>query len=589
MGWDGFNNGLPNAHINFGALVGGPGKADDTAYTDLRNDYVSNEVALDYNAGLAGAFARSVELKGGVALMDQELDALPGITVRASSGVSPTPTPTPTPSTPAVVVNQGAAVAAISGSAAVGTVLKALISSADPDGNGSGGFAYQWQASSDGGKAWSAIAGATASTYAVDHGQEGKAIQVKVAYTDAKNFAESISSASVLVPYVNDGQAVFGIGGTPAVGQILSSTLTSSDPDGDGVFVYQWQSQSAGSSTWLAITGATAANFQATTAQQGQSLRLQLSYQDRQGFAETVTTGSVVIPVPAQGPTTVPGKAAAIFDPGGAIKPSIPIASSSDLKVGVSGSIWYQGLTAQITVTNTGASALNTWSLSFETTHVISGSPWGCTATQTNLGGGVYRTTLSGAGWGASLAAGASASVGFNATQGISLGENGSLTGPGLFSTSSAQLGGIAGNPNYISGNGSANGLKSGSGADLLTGLGGADVFQVLSRSASLLASPDRITDFAIGIDSLDGPTSVAAAQVANLGAVTSLNEAGVAGQLTGSTFLAQQAATFTFGVGPTARTFVAFNDGVAGFQAATDGVVEITGYSGDLRNLSIV
>lgn len=591
VGWDGFNNGLPNAHINFGALVGGPVKADDTAYTDLRSDYVSNEVALDYNAGLAGAFARSVELKGGMALTDQELDALPGITVPASSGVapSPSPSPSPTPTTPAVVVNQGAAVVAISGSAAVGTSLKALISSADPDGNGSGGFAYQWQSSSDGGKAWSAIAGATASTYAVDHGQEGKAIQVKVAYTDAKNFAESISSASVLVPFVNDGKAVFGIGGAPAVGQILSPILTSSDPDGDGVFAYQWQSQAAGTSSWLAINGATAANFKATSAQQGQSLRLQVSYQDRQGFAETVTTGSVVIPVSAQGPTTVPGKAAAILDPGGATKPSIPIASSSDLKVGVSGSIWYRGLTAQITVTNTGASALNTWSLSFETTHVLSGSPWGCTATQTNLGEGVYRTTLTGYGWGASLAAGASVSVGFNATQGISLGESGSLTGPGLFSTSFAQWGGTAGNPNYISGNGSANVLKSGSGADLLTGLGGADVFQVLSRSASLLASPDRITDFAIGIDSLDGPTSAAAAQVANLGAVSSLNEAGVAGQLAGSTFLADQVATFTFGVGPVARTFVAFNDGLAGFQAATDGVVEITGYGGDLRNLSIL
>ena len=591
VGWDGFNNGLPNVHINFGALVGGPVKADDTAYTDLRSDYVSNEVALDYNAGLAGAFARSVELKGGVALTDQELDALPGITVRASSGVTPAPTPSPstTPTTPAVVVNQGAAVTAISGSAAVGNSLKALISSNDPDGNGIGGFVYQWQSSSDGGKVWSAIAGATASTYVVDHGQEGKAVQVKVAYTDAKNFAESISSASVLVPSVNDGKAAFSIGGTPAVGQILSPILTSSDPDGDGVFAYQWQSQAAGTSTWLAINGAKAANFQATTAQQGQSLRLQVAYQDRQGFAETVTTGSVVIPVPAQGPTTVPGKAAAILDPGGSTKPSIPIASSSDLKVGVSGSLWYRGLTAQITVTNTGASALNSWSLSFETTHVLSGSPWGCTATQTNLGGGVYRTTLTGYGWGAILAAGASVSVGFNATQGISLGENGSLTGPGLFSTSSAQWGGTAGNPNYISGNGSANVLKSGSGADLLTGLGGADVFQVLSRSASLLASPDRITDFAIGIDSLDGPTSVAAAQVANLGAVTSLNEAGVAGQLTRSTFLADQAATFTSGVGPAARTFVAFNDGLAGFQAATDGVVEITGYGGDLRNLSIV
>jgi hypothetical protein len=69
---------------------------------------------------------------------------------------------------------------------------------------------------------------------------------------------------------------------------------------------------------------------------------------------------------------------------------------------------------------------------------------------------------------------------------------------------------------------------------------------------------------------------------------LSSTNRA-VAAQLTGATFLAQQAATFSLGVGPTTRTFVAFNDGVAGFQAATDGVVEITGYSGDLTKLSVV
>jgi len=596
VGWDGFRNGLPNAHINFGALVGGPTKADDFSYTDLRSDYVSNEVALDYNAGLTGALARSVELRGGVALTDQELDALPGITVRSSSGVTPTPTPTPTPPTtptptPLPVVNQGAAAVAISGSPAVGSSLQAGISSADPDGIGSTGYAYQWQSSSDGGATWSAIAGATASTYAVTQGQEGKAIRAKVAYTDAKNFAESISSASVLVPYVNDGQAAYAITGTPAVGQTLSSSLTAADPDGAvaGVPSYQWQSQSTGTASWQAISGATGATFQLSSAQQGQAVRLQVDYLDQQGFRETVTTGSVAIPVPVPVSPISSGKGTPIFDGGAGIKAAFPTTSSSDLKVGVSGSVWYQGLTAQINVTNTGASALSTWSLSFDTTHRVSGTPWGCKVTQTNLGAGIYRTTLSGDGWAAGLAAGASVNVGFNATQGLSLGATGSLTGPGLFSTSSAQLAGTPGNPSYITGNASSNVIKSGVGGDVLTGLTGADVFQVARSSFSLLASPDRLTDFAIGTDSLDGPYAVAAAQVANLGVVSSLTEAGVAAQLTGSTFLAQQAATFTMGVGPMARTFVAFNDGVAGFQAATDGVVEITGYTGDLTKLSVI
>jgi hypothetical protein len=40
-----------NRHVLFGALVGGPG--NDDGYTDDRTDYVQNEVATDYNAGIS--------------------------------------------------------------------------------------------------------------------------------------------------------------------------------------------------------------------------------------------------------------------------------------------------------------------------------------------------------------------------------------------------------------------------------------------------------------------------------------------------------------------------------------------------------
>jgi endoglucanase len=42
-------------HILYGALVGGPGAADE--HKDLTSDFVYNEVAIDYNAGLVGALA----------------------------------------------------------------------------------------------------------------------------------------------------------------------------------------------------------------------------------------------------------------------------------------------------------------------------------------------------------------------------------------------------------------------------------------------------------------------------------------------------------------------------------------------------
>ena len=44
-----------NYHTLYGALVGGPDQNDD--YSDIRTDYIKNEVACDYNAGFQSALA----------------------------------------------------------------------------------------------------------------------------------------------------------------------------------------------------------------------------------------------------------------------------------------------------------------------------------------------------------------------------------------------------------------------------------------------------------------------------------------------------------------------------------------------------
>ncbi len=59
------NDPASNAHILYGALVGGPSSLDDFDYEDNRRDVRQNEVALDYNGGLTGALARMVMLNGG--------------------------------------------------------------------------------------------------------------------------------------------------------------------------------------------------------------------------------------------------------------------------------------------------------------------------------------------------------------------------------------------------------------------------------------------------------------------------------------------------------------------------------------------
>ncbi|HEY9669181.1 MAG TPA: glycoside hydrolase family 9 protein [Coleofasciculaceae cyanobacterium] len=62
------NDPIINRHVLYGALVGGPSAPDDNAYTDDRTNYITNEVALDYNAGFTGALARMYQEFGGQAI-----------------------------------------------------------------------------------------------------------------------------------------------------------------------------------------------------------------------------------------------------------------------------------------------------------------------------------------------------------------------------------------------------------------------------------------------------------------------------------------------------------------------------------------
>ncbi len=85
---------VQNTHILYGAMVGGPSHPDDFAFADDRSDLHTNEVALDYNAGLSGALARMVMLYGGKPQDNFPPPPVPELPL-------PTPVATPTPeSTP---------------------------------------------------------------------------------------------------------------------------------------------------------------------------------------------------------------------------------------------------------------------------------------------------------------------------------------------------------------------------------------------------------------------------------------------------------------------------------------------------------
>ena len=114
----------------------------------------------------------------------------------------------------------------------------------------------------------------------------------------------------------------------------------------------------------------------------------------------------------------------------------MPGATNHHLDVQVSGDLWWNGFTADITLTNTSSSTVDNWSWSFNSPHSISGSAWGADINSVTLDDGSYTHTLTGTDWGASIKAGSSITIGFNGSQGVAIGNNGSLTAELLFSSS---------------------------------------------------------------------------------------------------------------------------------------------------------
>ena len=143
---------------------------------------------------------------------------------------------------------------------------------------------------------------------------------------------------------------------------------------------------------------------------------------------------------------------------------------------------------------------------------------------------------------------------------------------------------------NQLIGTATANTLTATTAKDMLTGLGGIDTFSFTALSRSTLVNFDRITDFAIGTDVLDGPNAITAADINKLGLADSLDTSSISTLLTTSTFIANKAASFSYAdPSGTSRSFIAINDATAGYQSSTDAIIEITGYIGSLDSLQVI
>ncbi|MDA9020119.1 Ig-like domain-containing protein, partial [Flavimaricola sp.] len=149
------------------------------------------------------------------------------------------------------------------------------------DEDGVGQFSYQWLR--DG----VAIAGATEQTYQLVQADVGKKISVKATYLDGQGTTESVTSAETeAVLNVNDdptGSVL--IRGSALENEVLEAdTSTLADEDGLGPLSYQWLRDG------VAITAATAYQYQLTQEDVGAQISVRVSYTDLQGTDETVTS-----------------------------------------------------------------------------------------------------------------------------------------------------------------------------------------------------------------------------------------------------------------------------------------------------------
>ena len=177
----------------------------------------------------------------------------------------------------------------ISGTAQAGETLTADTSGiTDADGLTNVSYSYQWLAED------ADIGGETASTYAVSDDAVGKAISVRVTFTDNAGNEESLTSGATAVVTARPNSPATGaptISGTAQVGETLTAD-TSPIADEDGLenvtFSYQWIRSDNGADT--DISGETDSTYTLVLADLGKTIEVQVTFTDDDDNAETLTS-----------------------------------------------------------------------------------------------------------------------------------------------------------------------------------------------------------------------------------------------------------------------------------------------------------
>ena len=184
----------------------------------------------------------------------------------------------------------------VSGTAQVGETLTADTSGiADADGLTNVSYSYQWIRND--GSTDTEITSATDSTYTLVAADEGQTIKVKVSFADDADNGETLTSTGTVSPAVQPRTAnspptgVPAVTGTAQVGETLTAD-TSGIADDNGLsgvtFSYQWTSNDGISDT--DITGETDSTYTLVAADEGNTIKVRVSFTDDDGYTESLTS-----------------------------------------------------------------------------------------------------------------------------------------------------------------------------------------------------------------------------------------------------------------------------------------------------------
>ena len=114
---------------------------------------------------------------------------------------------------------------------------------------------------------------------------------IAVTFEDRPGYAiQSHSRTVTFTIYDDEGAATFSLTGTPRVGETLTVTRETSDPDGDGALAYSWGYSDGPASRIFAIFGASSATFTVAERWLGKYIRAVAWYTDGAGTEHRVET-----------------------------------------------------------------------------------------------------------------------------------------------------------------------------------------------------------------------------------------------------------------------------------------------------------